>query len=467
MGTLRRISSLACMLMILLAACQNEKSSANTNPSARQYDTWKLADAQDVEPQLTERFLATYPEYDLGTSVDPRFDGGFETFTLSPDGRTVIIQGHMRNTTNSHLDYMFCRYGLDDSALKCGVLFVPQAGYRPQLEQMSWSPDSTKIAMNEDAFNRAYESDLWVLDVATLIFLDMTNDGIAGGWLDEDRTTFQLDYTPEWSPSTSDLYFFRSVWRDEAWTTELWRLPKDSKQPEQVLDLGVDMPSFTVENQAYAAMSPDGKYIAVAPWSNKPPTGIWLIDLAARQTTPLVTSENIQTAWPSWADEERQSQMDGIALMIQQVVWNPNGKDLIVKLFNPQITEKAQTRNVLTINVQDKTITALADYEPFGSNQALANATLNEPYFPVPGVGIIAPDGGSLFYIAAQAKIPEHVVYAAPIPFGDKPVSIGTIQDEELVAAILNDPRASRYIDLHPAAANGRVLIGSVLLTFE
>ncbi len=324
----------------------------------------------------------------------------------------------MHNTTSNDTDDLFCRYDLDDSALQCGVLLNRTAGFRPQLEQMSWSPDGTKIAMNEDTFNRAYESDIWVLDVATLAFLDMTNDGVFGGWLDEDPTTFQLDYTPVWSPTTGDLYFFRSVRRDEAWSTELWRLPKDSTQSEQVLDLGFEMQLFTVTNQAYAAMSPDGKFIAVAPWSHEPPSypGVWLIDLAAKQMTPLVTSEDIQTAWPSWADEERLNQMDGAALWIQQIVWSPSGKDVIVKTFNPQYIRKMQTANFLTVNVQDKTITALADYEPFGSDQALTNAVLNEPYFAVPGVGIIAPDGGSLFYIAAQAmQQPERFVYAAPI----------------------------------------------------
>ncbi len=470
MGALRRMFSLALILMILLAACKNEKSSADTNPQARQYDAWRLADVRNIEPGLIEQFLASYPEYDLGESADPRFDGGFRTFTLSPDGRTVIVEASMHNTTSNDTDDLFCRYDLDDSALQCGVLLNRTAGFHPQLEQMSWSPDGTKIAMNEDAFNRVYESDIWVLDVATLAFLDMTNDGVFGGWLDEDPTTFQLDYTPVWSPTTGDLYFFRSVRRDEARSTELWRLPKDSTQSEQVLDLGVEMASFIVENQAHAAMSPDGKFIAVAPWSHEPPItpGLWLIDLAAKQITPLVTSEDIQTAWPSWADEERLNQMDGAGLWIQQIVWSPSGKDVIVKTFNPPYITKMQTANFLTVNVQDKTITALADYEPFGSDQALTNATLNEPYFAVPGVGIVAPDGGSLFYIAASAmQQPERFVYAAPIPFGEKPVSIGTIQDEQLVAAILRDPRASRYIDLHPAAANGRVLIGSVLLTFE
>ncbi len=77
MGTLRRMFSLALILMILLAACKNEKSSADTNPQARQYDAWRLADVRNIEPELIDLFLASYPEYDLGESADPRFDGGF------------------------------------------------------------------------------------------------------------------------------------------------------------------------------------------------------------------------------------------------------------------------------------------------------------------------------------------------------------------------------------------------------
>jgi hypothetical protein len=448
-------------LVILLLAVGVTGYGFASDPHSQAH-TWRLADSRNIEPEFIERFLAAYPAYDRGQSADPRLDGGFRTFSLSPDGSTVIALG---TVTATEQDELVCRYGLDSGEVMCKVIEPGEAAFHPQLEQMSWSPDGTQIAMHENVFIYMMESDIWLLDVATLTFTNVTNDGVYGSFINKEPGSFQLDYTPLWN---DDLYFFRSVEGKETWSVELYRFPKGSTEPERVFDLGVGMASFTVENQAFAAMSPDGTHMVVAPVSNEPPMtpGIWVIDLAAKKMTRLISIQDLQVAVPSWVG--RENYQDGIAVLIQEITWAADGQTVIAKTFNPYITAGWWSVNYLAVDVRDGTVTSLADYEPFGSDQGLVQAVLNEPYFAPPGVGIIAPDGGSLFYVSAQAmQQPNRFIYAAPVPFGAEPVSIGALSDEDLIQTMLVDPRISRHISVYHAAADGRVLVGTVLLTFE
>lgn len=456
-------------LVIVLLAAGGESFASGPHLQTRAHDSWRLTAIQDIEPGLIERFLALYPEYDQGS--EPRLDGGFYTWTLSPDGHTVIVLGEFTPAGGaSEQDDLICRYGLDKADLVCSTL-EREAGFEPALEHMSWSPDGTQIAMHEDYFLRMYESDIWLLDVASLTLTNRTDDGVYGKYLGEKAGTSMLDYVPLWNPVTGDLYFFRSVDGDEGWSTTLCRLPKGGTEPEPVLDLGVDMSSWSVSDQSQAAISPDGTRIVIAPRAQKPPItpGLWVIDLAAATMTPLAIIEDLQVAWPRWADEERLRRMDGIALWIEQVVWGPTSDTVIVKTYNDVYKEYIPTRNYLTLDVTNKTVTYLTDYEPFGSHPALEAAVSEEPYFVTPGgVGIMAPDRGSLFYVSYEvAKQPSPFIYSAPLPFGAAPVIIGTIPDHDMAMGMVYYHNVSQKIRVYPTVANGTALIGSVLLTFR
>jgi hypothetical protein len=447
------------VFIVLLATMAHGISSASPGPQTRNYDSWRLVAIQDIEPELAAAVLAAYPDY---TDDEGELDGSFRLFTLSPDGQTVVVMGQLNE------DDTICRYRLDSADVLCKLIEPHEAGFWPLLEHLSWSPDGTQIALHEDCFRYALESDLWLLDVASLTFTNMTDDGVYSSFFNQEAGTFYLDYTPLWNPVTGDLYFFRSVHGEESWSVDLYRLPNGSSTPELARELGAEMPSFTVQYQGRAVMSPDGTQIALAPFSSEPPftPGLWVIDLDTLTLQPLAVIYGLQVGVPTWVDRER---YDGVVSWIEQIAWGADGETLIVKLFNPIYNTQWYVANYLAVSASDGSAVNLADYESYGSEDALIEAVFDsESSVVVPGVSIVAPDGGSLFYLSAQVLRQEYrFMYAAPLPFGPEPVEIGVIPTDDVAKKMLVDPRISRNLSVYRATSNGRALIGTVLLTFE
>ena len=355
---MRKLIVVMMIGMAMLSSLAGHSLAGGPPPQTREYDSWRLTDIRDIEPDFNAAVVAAYPDYGDEPS------SGFRTFTLSPDGTTIVVFGDVSESD------VVCRYNLDSKEVACKTIEPPEAAFRVSRENLSWSPDSKQIALHEDTFRNMVDSDIWLLDVESLTFTNMTDDGVYGNWLKEKDKPFALDYTPVWNPVTGELYFFRSVKEDETWGVDLYRIPKGSADAELALDIDADLVTFTMQNQTRAAMSPDGTQIAIAPSSNKPPNtpGIWLIDLTTMTLKPLTVIYALQVGIPSWVDRDRAD--EGVFTWIEQIAWGADGQTIMVKMFNPAIVARWYVANYLAISVQDGAVTYLADYEPFGSGRS-------------------------------------------------------------------------------------------------
>jgi dipeptidyl aminopeptidase/acylaminoacyl peptidase len=113
------------------------------------------------------------------------------------------------------------------------------AGLRP--EGVVWSPDSRRIAFDEDIARTMRDGDLWVLDVATGEATHLTDDGYRGALPTAETnsgTDVYLDTNPAWSPDGTALVFARTVWQRDAAPTPIVRVGIADGRETTLLSLG-------------------------------------------------------------------------------------------------------------------------------------------------------------------------------------------------------------------------------------
>jgi hypothetical protein len=440
--------------------------------SPRQASNWQLAGAVDIEPAFFEAVVAAYPEYDQGATAEPRYDGRMRAMLLSPVEDTVMAFVELNRSDTGQRDRLVCRYELSLGSVTCRIIDPPEAAFLDSPLYAAWSPDGRTIALHEDVFIRVFDGDIWALDVETLTFTNRTDDEHYGRAFPDAGTPVPSDYAPLWNPVTGDLYFFRTARQGDVRTMGLYRLPGGSGEAELVLDLKQDARRFAIESWVRTALSPDGTRIALIPYSVEQPRniGVWMIDLGARTLTQIVTSQALQVGLPDWALPDFQEMVDeGNALWPFQIAWGARDT-LIVRVLNPLFFEPF-TINTLAIDAVSGAVTPLTDYNQFKSEEALMDAASGSEE---PGnrflaeVALIAPDGGSLFYFPRQfGRTEQPPVYAIPIPFAGEPVMIGALPDTEAVGPMKRARLGERGREMWQLNANGRALVGTVLLTFQ
>src|SRR5687768_11727203 len=123
---------------------------------------------------------------------------------LSPNGAAIMW--------DSFRDGL-CIYTFADEAVVCTEPPPELELAIGPLNHPVWSPDSTQIALHESVFEQDIESDIWLFDVATHRFRNMTDDGIYGRATENESP---IDYLPRWNPADGLLYFVRSIRDDDA-----------------------------------------------------------------------------------------------------------------------------------------------------------------------------------------------------------------------------------------------------------
>src|SRR6266508_3612872 len=93
--------------------------------------------------------------------------------SLSPDATSLVAAKPASGYQRGHL----CTYDVETLTERaCADLSRLDSGLR--IEDVVWSPDSSKIAFAEQAFVVLRNGDLWVMDAATGDMTDLTDEGV-------------------------------------------------------------------------------------------------------------------------------------------------------------------------------------------------------------------------------------------------------------------------------------------------
>jgi Tol biopolymer transport system component len=208
---------------------------------------------------------------------------------LSPDGRLLAAA----DFNQDHL----CVY--DVSTLveqSCADLSILDAGLR--LEDVVWSPDSTRLAFSERTFVYFLDGDLWVMDAQTGAITDITDDNYTGSVIsfDEsaDKSAFNLDLdvAPAWTPDSQSITYSRTVIRrGERLGNEIAQVPATGGDPRTLVQVSPTEMGIVYFGTEW---SPDGStfYYTVSHVDAEAPDNvIWAYDAVTGQTRQIATSE--------------------------------------------------------------------------------------------------------------------------------------------------------------------------------
>ena len=132
-----------------------------------------------------------------------------------PEGRAVSMSpdGHYLAAAVPPQESL-CVYEVATMAeVSCADLSVLNTGLR--VEDVVWSPDSTRLAFSEQTFITFKDGDLWIMDAATGVLTNLTDDHYDGAILflqdDADDVEFFADVAPAWTPDSQYITFSRSL----------------------------------------------------------------------------------------------------------------------------------------------------------------------------------------------------------------------------------------------------------------
>ncbi len=150
---------------------------------------------------------------------------------------------------------------------------------------VAWSPDSKYVAFSE-AFaaddSESQESDIWRFDPDAKDVIDLTADQLVGpiGDLQSAGTSFNADTGPAWSPDGSQIFFERSSWSGNAWTTVISGMNADGSGVFQVVKVDDGAPgavpsgTLIVTSDGYVVFTRDRGNAGAAG------NGIWRVSIA-------------------------------------------------------------------------------------------------------------------------------------------------------------------------------------------
>jgi Tol biopolymer transport system component len=219
---------------------------------------------------------------------------GTRIISLSPDGKSLVAAKPVTGYARGQL----CTYDVATLAERaCADLSGLDSGLR--VEDVVWSPDSTKIAFAEEAFKVFRDGDIWYMDAATGKLTDFTDEGIRGPvpFLNQKNSNvkeFFIDVNPAWSPDGQSLAFSRSTWRDGEWRgNEVAVLPLSGGTPRTIVQVTPDTPGIVYFGIHWQADGSRLFYNVNYQSANDPRSGIWVVDAdgqnarqVARMTDP-------------------------------------------------------------------------------------------------------------------------------------------------------------------------------------
>jgi hypothetical protein len=207
--------------------------------------------------------IGASPAPSSGTPVVPRLVElreitveGARLISMSPDGTMLAAVRPMVGYQRGQLCTVDLATLVDRACADLGGLDV---GIR--LEDVTWSPDSTRLAFTGNAFQTFVDGDLWVMDAATGALTTLDDDGFAGsipfGEPEGSPVVVSLPANPAFSPDGATIAFSRTTWGTNTRANWIATVPADGGEVTDVRRI-VDSPGFIYFGMAYA---PDGASI--------------------------------------------------------------------------------------------------------------------------------------------------------------------------------------------------------------
>jgi Tol biopolymer transport system component len=229
------------------------------------------ASAQDDEPpSLVEQRLIEIPDTRI--------------IALSPDGTAIAAASFDMNR--------LCIYERDSLAERvCADLAPLETGLR--VEDVVWSPDSSKLVVAEQAFVRFVDGDLWLLDAFTGELTNLTDDGVNArlpfGDQDAEFDEVFVDVDPAWLPDGSGITFSRSTWRDGGWQgNTIVTVPVTGGEPELLTTVSTEAMGVAYFGMSWIADGSMLYYSVNYPDPEHPNNGIWRVNANGSGNEKLV-----------------------------------------------------------------------------------------------------------------------------------------------------------------------------------
>lgn len=388
---------------------------------------------------------------------------------LEPTGTTSLES--LEGFTDSDIDTRYARLSPDGRRLAwfdfeelCIITFAPvrqnctTIAERIQIADITWSPDSSVLAIEEDVFRLFIEGDLWLYDAENDRLFNRTDDNTDNDLMqsNEDEPPPLVDYLPTWAPN-GDLYFFR--WEPEADEDNpsiggIYRIPGNSggilglgggdgelfetTEPELVAQINQEDRIFSIYNAMFdsldgtASISPDGSQMAVSiirSVRDDPVTGIWLFDLEtgdAEQVLSLTTTMQEETplpGLPAWAEP---MQLDGLTWANDHIIF---------MMSNAGFASSILSYNAYRLDPATGDYTPLLDFTGIESEADYFTIETTNGLIP-PRFSVVLPEVNLFIYsnrFFGSRNIPEdsYRIWALPLDNPEAaPKAIATLDSE-------------------------------------
>jgi tricorn protease len=198
-----------------------------------------------------------------GTAKQLTFHSADDTVLgWTPDSRSVLFSSNRGEDFMAQLYVVSIEGGMQQRA---GTDMGSQASYSPDGKRIAYNPKGQVYWRKY--YRGAYQTDVWVMDVAAKRFTQVTDfDG--------------LDSWPMWS-TDGNIYFVSD--RDGNGLTNIWRVRDDGGPASRVT-------SFKSGDVRFPSISSDGRVIVF-----EHDFGIWKLDTGSRKAAPIHLDINAET----------------------------------------------------------------------------------------------------------------------------------------------------------------------------
>ena len=377
---------------------------------------------------------------------------------VSPDGATIAWIKSAGGLLSKDVAQL-CLYSFADAFNNCVDKPEEYASYPAQL---AWSADSAYITFSENPIQLGDESDIWVFDVATSEFANLTDDGQYGPWSTMEAGTYALDYLPMWNAADGLIYFWRSAPNGELSVTfDLYRVSPEGGEAELARDLpesvALLLPLWNFEffyMDGPWAIAPDGSKAAVIVRTvlepkDAPNDGLWLFDLEDAEVEPqhLATVDDFQAAMPPWQE------FPATPLALS---WTSDSQGVVVLAQSKDLQQEINA--FYYVDVESSEMSPVNDFSgvaEHGSYYVSDDPQLLPPMFYSPWTATISPAGDKLLMWNDLTGVSGMFVSMQP-PDGSIP---GLVHGSDYSTSIIRT-RVS-------TGSDGKVIMYGLLLTVE